>query len=319
MSSFKGPHVRGNDRQAETVRKKQNATLVDISVRQHEDIGSLEIHFGLIVRNELRPDDYSSTPHFVVDRFARCSPVFLTSVRPACDNQTDNVLDGQLFGETPQSGIRRPFVGRNSAKKKNRSFIIADSQPSPGISGRETRLRDSVVDPERDDCDPSALHAELLDEFELHLFCMNEDVVSEVILDSQRKPIEERIRGISPTHIHVVRGKYDLLSQQLVVKHQQGSVKVFEFVVPQDMKDLRPGGSGVPDQPGIIRRNSGDLFLQNPYPSPGCRVKLRKFTPGLPWNSGHSSSSLPIRSKSAPLDMSDVARPNTYGLSLPGR
>jgi nitric oxide reductase activation protein len=48
---------------------------------------------------------------------------------------------------------------------------------------------------------------------------MNEDVVREVILDSQRKAIEARIFGISLVCIDVVHSEDNLLPQQPVVKH----------------------------------------------------------------------------------------------------
>ena len=127
------------------------------------------------------------------------------------------------------------------------------------ISRRETRVRNSIVDPERDDCDPCASHAELLDEFTLHLLRMNEDVVGEPILDSQRKPIEARILGIPLARIHIVRCEDDPFPQQPVVKHQQRSIEELEFVIPQDMKDLRLGCRSIANQLGIVHRHPEDL------------------------------------------------------------
>src|SRR5277367_4758223 len=99
--------------------------------------------------------------------------------------------DQNLSKRTDQ--ILETFIRRNSPKKKNRLFIFLEAKSLLCIAGRKTRVRNSIVDPERDDCDPGALHAKLLDEFKLHLFRMNEDVVGEPILDSQCDPIDARV------------------------------------------------------------------------------------------------------------------------------
>ena len=56
--------------------------------------------------------------------------------------------------------------------------------------GSESRVGNSIVDPKWDNCDAGLFTAEILHEFGLHLFRMNEDMIGQPILDSQRKPIE---------------------------------------------------------------------------------------------------------------------------------
>ena len=78
----------------------------------------------------------------------------------------------------------------------------------------------------------AALYAKALDEFELHLFRMNKDMVGKPILDSQGNPVEERVFGIPLVCIHIVRREDDSLPQEYVVEHKERSIQSLKFVVP---------------------------------------------------------------------------------------
>jgi hypothetical protein len=61
---------------------------------------------------------------------------------------------------------------------------------------------------------------------------MNEYVVSKAILNCQGKAIEQRIVFVPSALIHVMRGEGNLLPHRLIIKHQQSSIEMLEFVVP---------------------------------------------------------------------------------------
>src|SRR5215469_2015858 len=126
--------------------------------------------------------------------------------------------------------IFKALVRRDPAEKQNRPFTISDAQSLLCLARGKTRVRSKIVDPERDDSDPGLLRAKVLHEFELRLFCVNEDMVGEPILDLQREPIDERISRIPPACIHIVRREDDPLPQELVVKHKQRSVQGLKLV-----------------------------------------------------------------------------------------
>ncbi len=52
---FEGAHVGYENGEAETVSKEQDAALVDMPVRQHQNIGRFEINFCLIIWNKVCP------------------------------------------------------------------------------------------------------------------------------------------------------------------------------------------------------------------------------------------------------------------------
>src|SRR5438067_7915012 len=161
-------------------------------IRQHKNVCRFEINLCLVIRNELRAEQYSSPLHVLTDFFPDCPPVSLAFIRPAGDNQAIILRPGQDVSKRSNQ-IFEAFVRRDYAEKKNRLLIFTDAQSLLCINRRETRVRDSIVDPERDDCDAASFYAEFLDELNLHLFGMNENVVCEPILESECKPIEARI------------------------------------------------------------------------------------------------------------------------------
>ena len=135
------------------------------------------------------------------------------------------------------SQVFEPFIGCDVAEKQDRLFIVSYPQSSPCLGWSKTRVRNGIVDAEWDDRDPVRSHAELLAELKLHLFRVNEDVVGQTILDSQGEPIEQRILRIPTCRIHIVSCEDDSFPQDPVVKHEQGSIKGLQFVVPQDVKN----------------------------------------------------------------------------------
>jgi hypothetical protein len=88
---------------------------------------------------------------------------------------------------------------------------------------------------------------------------MDEEMIGQPILGAKRHAIENRIVRIAGTGINVVRGQDNLLSQQLVVEHQQGSIKPLDSVVPKDVKDWGLSRRGVADEPDVIPRKPVDL------------------------------------------------------------
>ena len=112
------------------------------------------------------------------------------------------------------------------------------------------------------------MNVKLLEELTPHLLRVNKDMIGQPVLNSQGQTVEKRVVGVSLARIHVVRGERDLLSQHLVVEHQQRPIEDLELVVPQDVQDLRPCGRGVAEESRIVdqhsrhlRRETGTLAL----------------------------------------------------------
>ena len=59
---------------------------------------------------------------------------------------------------------------------------------------------------------------------------MNKNMVGKPVLDSERKPIEKRILRIPSSRIHIVGCEDDPLSQELVVKHEEGSIEGLDLL-----------------------------------------------------------------------------------------
>src|SRR5215471_5228722 len=59
------PHIRCENWQAETVAQEQDATLKNVPVGQHENVGRLEVELGLVISNEVCPEQYSSLLHIL--------------------------------------------------------------------------------------------------------------------------------------------------------------------------------------------------------------------------------------------------------------
>ena len=123
-------------------------------------------------------------------------------------------------------------------------------------------MRSKIINPQRYHGDPRGLYAKLADELLLHLFRMNERMIGEPVLDSQRKTIEGGVLFIALRRVHVVHGKHNLFSQQLVVVGEQCSVEMQELVVPQDVKDLWLRCGGVADQLGVVAQNPCGFLQQ---------------------------------------------------------
>ena len=81
---------------------------------------------------------------------------------------------------------------------------------------------------------------------------MNQDVIHQAVLNSQRKPIEPRIVIVPLTGVHVVRGEHHFFAEQLIVENQERSIEQVEFVVPQDVKDLRLSYGSITNQAPIV-------------------------------------------------------------------
>jgi hypothetical protein len=83
-------------------------------------------------------------------------------------------------------------------------------------------------------------------------------MVDQSILNSERKTIEGRIASVAFTHVHVVSGEDDFLTEQPVVKHEQRSIEELELVIPKNVKDARLRRGGVSNQSYVIDKNPED-------------------------------------------------------------
>ena len=61
---------------------------------------------------------------------------------------------------------------------------------------------------------------------------MNEDMIRELVLDLQRKSVEERVARVSPACIDVVCRESNFFPLQFIIQHQQSSIEEVELVVP---------------------------------------------------------------------------------------
>src|SRR2546426_8396192 len=128
--------------------------------------------------------------------------------------------------------VSKPLVRRDVAEEQDRLFTAPDAQSLPCLVRSEICVRNSIVDPIRDDSDCRFTYSKLRAEFTLHLFRMNKDMIGKPILDSQAKAIDQRIGRVPPASINIVRGEGDLLPQEFVVEQQQSSIEELKLVIP---------------------------------------------------------------------------------------
>src|SRR5690349_3626333 len=152
-------------------------------IGQDENIRSFEVDLGLFVGDEFRPEQYSPLFHALSHLSPEGGPITFAVFGSPRDNQAIIVMPGKDLLKSGDE-VFEPLVRCDVAEKKDRLFTITDVQPLLRLDGRETCVRNRIVDPKGDDGDARSWHVELLDEFELHLFRMNEDVVGKPILDS---------------------------------------------------------------------------------------------------------------------------------------
>ena len=90
---------------------------------------------------------------------------------------------------------------------KNRIVFSCLRMPSRSFASAGVRLvfGTALLIPNGMTVSPVPWHAKLLDEFNLHLFRVNEDMVGEPILDSECQPIEKRILESRLRHSHCAR------------------------------------------------------------------------------------------------------------------
>src|ERR1043166_10006537 len=91
---------------------------------------------------------------------------------------------------------------------------------------------------------------------------MDEDMAAEAVLNSEREPIEPTVVTTPLSGIDVVRGKDHPLPEETVIEHERDAVKVLEFVIPEQMKDLGLGARDITDEPGIIGQDADALAQQ---------------------------------------------------------
>src|SRR5580700_5662443 len=111
------------------------------------------------------------------------------------------------------------LVGPDSAEKQNRLFVFLEAQLSFGFGRSQVSVRESVVDRMTDHCDRPFGDTEVPAKFVLHFLGVDEYVITEAILNSERDAIEQRIFGVSPGLIDVVSRKRNFLTAELVVRH----------------------------------------------------------------------------------------------------
>src|SRR5690242_1076356 len=97
-------------------------------------------------------------------------------------------------------------------------------------------------------------------ELPFHLVCVDKDVVSEHVLDSQRCSIQERIRQIPLPRVDVVRGECDLFAEEPVIYHQYCTVEQLEVVIPENVQNFRAWAGGIAEQSQVKCRHSSDFY-----------------------------------------------------------
>src|SRR5215472_2273056 len=141
-------------------------------IRQNERIRRLEKHLRLFIWNEFIPDQDSPSLHVVAKVLPNFSPVFFAPIRPAGDDQAI-ILAPLAELSKCRDEVFETLIRSDSAEKKKRLFILANTESLLCLARGQMRVGDSVVNTERDHGDPIALHAEFLDEFNPHLFRMD--------------------------------------------------------------------------------------------------------------------------------------------------
>ena len=115
-------------------------------------------------------EQYSPISHVFLDLFLDCVPVTLAIVlRPAGDDQPVIVALGQKSVEMQSIRYSSPLYGVILPKNKIVFLVILDAESLLRVVLRERRLRNSIIDPERDDVTRARCTSKLLAEFKLHL------------------------------------------------------------------------------------------------------------------------------------------------------
>ena len=98
------------------------------------------------------------------------------------------------------------------------------------------------------------MNPKMLRYLSFHLLRMNENMIGKAILAPQSKAIERGIFSVPGPRVHVVSRQNNLLPSQLEVKHQQGSIKVLQLVVPKNVEDVRFRRGGIAHESKIERQ-----------------------------------------------------------------
>src|SRR6266850_2046102 len=124
------------------------------------------------------------------------------------------------------------LVWPNSPKEENGLFVGPDFKLLFCFGRAEISVWKGVVYrmPQYGDC--LIRNAKNVVELAFHPLRMNEYVIGEPILNSQRKAIEQRIVRISSALINVMCSYDNLLPQGLIIYHHQSSIQVLKFVIP---------------------------------------------------------------------------------------
>src|SRR5579871_5712292 len=251
---FQRTHVSGKDRQAEAVPQKQNTTLIDMTIRQNQNICRFEIQLSLGIWDVVCPQLHSTRGQILTYRPLDRGPISFVAFWSTGDDQAI-IASSASDSFQCRNQIFEPFVWSDVAKEQNDLLATNNAQTLSCFARREPRIRNSVIDPERNDSHPCHRHIKLIEEFTLQLLGMNKGMIRELVLDPQCEAIEVAVPTISFGCINIVRREDNFLSQTLVVSHQDSSVEQLELVVPKNMKYLGLSSRGIADQPCVIGRD----------------------------------------------------------------
>ena len=171
------------------------------------------------------------------------------------------------------------LVGLDSPEAEHGLLFVPDAQSPLRLLRGQIRVRKSVVDRMPDHGHRLLGNAEILDQLISHLAGVNEDMVAQPVLHSEREPVEPRIIAVPLPLIHIVRGESDLFSQHPVIEHQQSAVEELDLAVPQDMKHGRPRQSGIAHQRRVMSQDAPQFGGQR-RPGPGWRPEIEKAEMG---------------------------------------
>ena len=178
-------HVGGDYGQAKGISQDEDTALGDLRIGQCQYVRRFKVHLTFLIRDVLDPLDDPLSTSAAVNRPLDLVQVGLAALRQVPDeNQAISRISGRDSLECSDQKFEA-FVGPDVAKEQDRLFTVLDAQARLRLLRSEIRVRNGIVDPERDDGDGSLTNTEMLQELTLHLFRMNEDVIGKVILNSE--------------------------------------------------------------------------------------------------------------------------------------
>src|SRR5437016_14075040 len=76
-----GADIRSDCREPEAISEKEDTALVNVFIRQNQDVRGLEVKLGLFIRYEVRPDEHPPPLDIVTDHLLDPVPIPLRAIR----------------------------------------------------------------------------------------------------------------------------------------------------------------------------------------------------------------------------------------------